>query len=50
LKSIVPPQLIGGGLVFRNKPVAGFAVRAYFHNREIMDTSPGNAQAAFSYT
>jgi hypothetical protein len=52
-KHRTPINSLGTGrrfCVFVNKPVAGFAVQAYFHNHEIMDTSPGIAQAGFSRT
>jgi hypothetical protein len=35
--------------VFVNKPVAGFAVQAYFHNHEIMVTLPTAMQEIFMH-
>jgi hypothetical protein len=35
--------------VLVNKPVAGFAVQAYFHNHEIMVTLPAGMQEIFMH-
>jgi transcriptional regulator with XRE-family HTH domain len=47
LKSIVPSHEFAGAFHLQQWLVAGFAVLAYFHNRENMDTVPASLQEDF---
>jgi hypothetical protein len=47
LKSIAPSHEFAGAFHLQQQLVAGFAVLAYFHNRENMDTVSASLQEDF---